>query len=254
MWLRIVDIDLDAACVHLEVAPDRSEECFARLDSFVSRCADESIYDVRLYHRRGTSRRNISRLEDFAEMKRFQPPAPSPTRSDGGGEQYSRFRSELPRRRSGSKTDRPGVRYQIGVDELERAVERLHTMTALVCASENLDPRSTLLLRLCVYELASNSVEHGTFTTDSPNIRLVLTFSESRVSVSYKDNADVFLTNSASEIDVVAERISTNSKRGLGLYMLNKICVDFEYERTGDWNITSFSLDVSRDCETATTR
>jgi anti-sigma regulatory factor (Ser/Thr protein kinase) len=254
MRLRIIDIDLDAARVHLEVAPDGSEESFSRLDSFVSRCADEGIYDVRVYHRRGTSKRDISRLVDFVEMKRFQPPAQSPTRSDNDSEQYSRFRSELRRPRPGSKTERQGLRYQICADELEHAVERLHTMTALVCASENLDPRSTLLLRLCVYELASNSVEHGTFTTDSPTICLGLTFSDDRVSVKYRDNADVFLTNSASEIDLVAERINTSSKRGLGLYMLNKICVDFEYERTDDWNITSFSLDLSRDRESVTKR
>jgi anti-sigma regulatory factor (Ser/Thr protein kinase) len=254
MWLRIVDIDLDARCVHLEVAPDRSDECFARLDLFVSRCADEGVYSVRLYYRRGTSKRNIARLKDFAEMKRFAAPVPSPIDSEGVGGRYNRFRSELPRKRRDSGSGHPRLRYQIGVDKLEGAVERLHTMTALVCASENLDPRSTLLLRLCVYELASNSVEHGTFTTDPPIISLGLTFSENRVAVRYRDNADVFLTTSESEVDLVEERINTNSKRGLGLYMLNKICGDFEYERTGDWNITSFSLDMSRDHETTTAR
>jgi len=254
MWLRIIDIDLDVPCVQLEVEPDRSEECFARLESFVSRCVDEGIYDVRLYHRRGTSKRNMARLEDFAEMKRFCPPVPSPSRSDGGRRPNNGFRSELPPGLPGVNTDRPAVRYEIGVDEREGAVERLHTMTALVCASESLDARSTLLLRLCIYELATNSIEHGTFTTESPSICLGLTFSENRVAVSYKDNADVFLTSSASEIDLLSERIKTNSKRGLGLYMLNKICVDFEYERSGEWNNTSFSLDMSRECETTTTR
>ncbi len=254
MWLRIVDIDLDAACVHLEVAPDHSEECFVRLDAFVSRCADDGIDDVRLYHHRGTSKRNVSRLADFAAMKRFAPPAPCPPSSIRYGDSGDRFRSESPRRRSGSKADRRGMRYHIDVDDMGRAVERLHIMTALVCASEDLDPRSTLLLRLCVYELASNSAEHGTFSTNSPGIRLGLTFSENRVTVTYRDNADVFLTPSAVDVDLVAERIDTSSKRGLGLYMLNKICGDFEYKRTGDWNITSFSLDMSRDCETATTR
>ena len=254
MWLRIVDIDLASGRVYLEVAPDCVDACFARLDSFVSRCADEGVYDVHLYYRDGTSKRNIARLEDFAEMKRFQPPAPSPPNSEGVGGQYNRFRSEFPRRRSASKTSRPGLRYQIGVDMLAGAVERLHTMTALVCASENLDPRSTLLLRLCVYELASNSVEHGTFSTEMPIISLGLTFSDDRVSVRYRDNADVFLTTTESDIDLVAERIRSRSKRGLGLYMLNRICGDFEYERTGDWNVTSFSLEISREHEPTTAR
>ena len=253
MWLRIVDIDLDATCVHLEVALGCSTDCLVRLESFLSRCADEGIYDIRLYHRRGMSKRDIARLEHFAELKRLQPPRLSPSHS-AGRRQNSRFRSELPPRTPARATDRQDVKYEIDVDGLGGAVETLHTMTALVCAGENLDARSTLLLRLCVYELASNSVEHGTFSTDTPNISLGLAFSRNIVTVTYQDNADVFLTTSASEIDLLSERIKTNSKRGLGLYMLNKICVDFGYERIGKRNKTSFSLDMSRERQTTTTR
>jgi len=236
------------------VAPDQSQECFARLDEFVSVCAHEGIKNVRLYHKRGTSKAGKSRLADFAEMKRLDPPTTSPPRSKGKNDDCSRFRSDTLRRRQGCESDWPPARYRFCVEHMERAVDRLHIMTALVSASEDLDSRSTLLLRLCVYELAQNTVEHGTFTAAPPMIRLELTFSGERMTVKYGDNADVFLTTSPVFVDLVEERINTNTKRGLGLYMLNKICKDFDYERSNDWNTTSFSLELNRERETATKR
>jgi anti-sigma regulatory factor (Ser/Thr protein kinase) len=254
MWLRIIDIDLDASRVDLEVAPDRSEDCFTRLDAFVSRCATEGISDVRLFYRRGTSKRNVSRLKDFAAMKRFGPPNPSLSRRDGGDGDYGCFHSERPREKRRTQAPRQPARYTIGVNDIKRGVERLHTMIALLCASENLDPRSTLQLRLCVYELVTNSIEHGRFTAKTPAICLEILFGDDRVSVNYKDNADAFMTIAAVNVDLVEARIRQRSNRGLGLYMLNKICSDFEYDRSGEWNVTSFSLTMKRERETVTKR
>jgi anti-sigma regulatory factor (Ser/Thr protein kinase) len=248
MWLRIIDIDPDASRVHLELAPDQSEECFSRLDSFISRCAEEGIVDIRLHYRRGTSKRNVMRLKDFAAMKRFQAPVPAPHRSGGRPPRPSPF--ALEHTSTVSSTGDPAVRYEIESAGTENAVELLHTTTALVCASENLDPRSTLLLRLFVYELTSNSVEHGMFATDAPAVRLCLEFSRDRVEVIYRDNAGEFLTTGAADGDLVGEQIRSNRKRGLGLYMLNKVCADLDYNRTDDWNVTSFSLGLNRGSET----
>ncbi|MGD8413817.1 MAG: ATP-binding protein [Candidatus Latescibacterota bacterium] len=250
MWLRIIDIDMDASRVHLEVVPGHDGVCFASLDAFVTRCAEEGVKDVRLYHSRRTSKANKKRLSDFASMKRLATPASTPSRTTDSIRGCFRFRADFPRRRPGGISGRPPARYRLCVEGLERAMEMLHTMTALVSASEDLDPRSTLLLRLCVYELGQNTVEHGTFTGTSPSIRLGLRFCDDMVSVEYADNADVFLPDSPENVDLVEERINSRAKRGLGLYMLNKICMDFKYERIDDWNTTSFKLDMIRECET----
>jgi anti-sigma regulatory factor (Ser/Thr protein kinase) len=253
MWLRIVDIDFDTSRVHLEVAPEESEEFFTRLDAFVSRCAAEDLDDVRLHHRRGTSKRNVTRLEDFCAMKNLRPPtAQLPRISDAGA--CVRFRSEPKRSRKVSNKQGHRIRYRVGIDRIDRAVERLNKAIALIADSEDLNPRSKLLLRLCVYELATNTIEHGTFSNAPPEICLELTFAECEVSVIYRDNADVFLTDSPASINMVEEQISTSSKRGLGLYMLNKLCPDFEYERVNDWNTSSFSLETKKEREFATKR
>ena len=131
-------------------------------------------------------------------------------------------------------------------------MNRLHTTTALICAAEELDARTTLQLRLCIYELAANTVEHGTFTGAKPAIYLELNFTSDVVRIDYRDNADIFLMSGTVAIDLVEEKINTKSKRGLGLYILNKIGSDFEYERSEKWNITTCRPDTKYERETAT--
>lgn len=257
MWLRIVDIDLDAACVHLEVAPDESDDCFSRLDAFVNKCASDGINDVRLYFRRGTSKRNLLLLKDFASMKRLRAPATfrdDPAAAGKNGRSVGRFQSEPAYGKARVTPALAPVKYRIAVDALDTAVDRLHATTSLICAAENLDARSTLQLRLCVYELATNTVEHGTFTAGNSAICLGLKFTGKGVHVDYRDNADAFLTSEPVNIDLIQEKINTSSKRGLGLYMLNKICTAFEHERSNEWNITTFRLEFNTEQETVTKR
>jgi hypothetical protein len=72
--------------------------------------------------------------------------------------------------------------------------------------------------------------------------------------VDYRDNADAFLTTATKDANLVETRIRSGGKRGLGLYMLNKICIDFDYDRADDWNVTSFTLTMNRERETVTKR
>ena len=188
-------------------------------------------------------------------MKRLR--APTPFRADPAaprtnGQHATRFLSEPAARMPLAQSVRTPVKYRIAVDNLDTAMDRLHTTTALICAAEELDARTTLQLRLCIYELAANTVEHGTFTAAKPAIYLELNFTSEVVRIDYRDNADVFLTSGTVDIDLVEEKINTNSKRGLGLYMLNKISSEFEYERSEKWNITTFRLDIKCERETVT--
>lgn len=251
MCLRIVDINFKASRVDLEVAPDKSDGCFVQLDAFVSRCRLEGLDDVRLQYRRGTSKRNITRLVDFASMKQLTPPVPSAKKNDGNNDELSCFSSKSSH---GFNTERYRVQYQIKFEGCDRTVERLNTAIALIGVSENLDPRSTLQLRLCVYELTTNTVEHGTFPTGPPTICLVVLLENERVSVTYRDNAAVFLTMGHIDVNPIQEQIRSHSKRGLGLYMLNKLCPDFDYEWTGEWNVSTFSFKISREHVTAIRR
>jgi hypothetical protein len=62
------------------------------------------------------------------------------------------------------------------------------------------------------------------------------------------------MADSVSEVDMVEEQIRSNSKRGLGLYLLNNVCDQWKYIRSGNWNLTTFSLEISRDTTPATER
>jgi hypothetical protein len=169
MCLRIVDINFESSRVDLEVAPDKSDGCFVQLDAFVSRCHLEGLDDVRLQYRRGTSKRDITRLVDFASMKQLAPPVPLAKKNDGNDDKLACFSSKWS---YGRNTERYRAEYRIKFESCGRTVERLNTAIALIGFSEDLDPRSILQLRLCVYELTTNTVEHGTFSTDTPTICL----------------------------------------------------------------------------------
>jgi anti-sigma regulatory factor (Ser/Thr protein kinase) len=211
----------------------------------------EGLDDVRLQYQRGTSKRDITRLVDFASMKQLAPPIPLAKKSDDSDDQLSCFSSKWPRDRT---TEHYRVEYQIKFEGCDRTVERLNTAIALIGISEDLDPRSTLQLRLCVYELTTNTVEHGTFPSSAPTICLGVLLENERVSVTYRDNAAVFLTTGHIGVDRIQEQIDSHSKRGLGLYLLNKLCPDFDYEWTGEWNISTFSFKISREHVTAIRR
>lgn len=159
MWLRVADIDFDAPRVHVEVSPDDADDCFVRLDAFVTRCAAEGFPDVQLHYRKGTSRRNVNRLRDFAAMKRLAPPSGRSSVPGGGATHpFPRLPSQL------ADATGDGHRYQLRIRGTEHAVDYADSAVALIGTSLDLDPKSMLQLRLCVYELATNTVEHG----DSP--------------------------------------------------------------------------------------
>ena len=242
MWLRVADIDFDAPRVHLEVSPDDTDDCFVRLDAFVTRCAAEGFPDVQLHCRKGTSRRNVDRLRDFAAMKRLAPPSGRPPVPGGGA---ARRCPRLPSQLADATGE--GHRYQLQIRGTEHAIDYLNSAVALIGTSLDLDPRCLLQLRLCVYELAVNTVEHGRFTHDLREICLQLEFAVDRVYVSYCDNAESFPTTSQQQGGLVETLINTSKKRGIGLFMLNRLSSDFEYRRDGDWNVSTFSLDVDRE-------
>jgi anti-sigma regulatory factor (Ser/Thr protein kinase) len=241
-------MDLHASRVHVEVVPDDSDDLFARLDAFVASCNAESVVDVRLHYRKGVSRHDRKRFQNYTSMKRL----PSPTvwtgkvRASGDRRGYPRFHCEsIPARRRSSRRD-SDIGYRLRVDGGLETVEHLHKAVRLIGSSLDLDARSALQLRLCVYELATNTAEHATFNTASPEICVDLVFTARHVAVVYRDNSAAFLTAGPVTDGVVEERIHTNSKRGLGLYLLNKLCTEFRYQREDDWNVTSFSLEIDR--------
>ncbi len=250
MRIRIVDINFVKSMTTLEVTADLSEASRIYLLSFVSKCRALGLKDIRLYYPPDTPENAASRLKKFCSNEHMSPPRPTPSDIDLRlAVQSGRLPQAHPCSGASFLSE-----YQVSFNDLDKVVNDLTTTVILISDTADLDPRSLFKLRLSLYELVVNTVEHGTFRVDSPEITVRLMFAEERVSVSYADNATVFMADNTSAVDMVEEQIKSSSKRGLGLYLLNNVCDDWKYKRVDDWNITTFGLEISRDTTPANER
>jgi anti-sigma B factor antagonist len=96
-----------------------------------------------------------------------------------------------------------------------------------------------------MYELAVNSIEHGTFLDAVPQIDVHLRVTSDSIRVSYKDNAILFRTSNRDDVSI-EKQIKARRKRGLGLSMIQRISTDLKFERKGKWNCTTLTLDRNR--------
>ncbi len=133
------------------------------------------------------------------------------------------------------------IEYRLRCDDLSNVLSHLVTTVLLIGSSLTLDDESVSYLRLCVYELGVNTVEHGAFRTKRPEIGMTLAVKNDCIDVTYSDNAEEFSTASTNTVDI-ADRIRRRNKRGLGLYLLQRIATGLEYERESGWNHTRFTI------------
>ena len=131
--------------------------------------------------------------------------------------------------------------YLFNFSKSEETLDTINSAINYIGKAMNLDERTSSRLKLCVYELTVNSVEHGTFETDDPTITLVISSNKTHVTICYKDNANIFLTKGHQAIDI-GNKIKTKSTRGLGLFIMNRLSQNFEYKRLGNWNVTTFKI------------
>jgi anti-sigma B factor antagonist len=173
-------------------------------------------------------------------------------RSSGapGGERLSEFlaccselgfspvviRPAAGRRRSGAKNE-----YQLAFTNLTTVLDDL-TAAILICGiAMTLDQRTLSHLRLCLYELAANTVEHASFRGATREIRVEIAAERNKIEVDYRDNAAEFSTIHEGRIDI-GDRIRGKSKRGLGLFLLGRMTMGLKYERESGWNRTRFAI------------
>lgn len=250
MLIRIVDVDFARSSVVLEVTPDHPEGPLGHIGVLASKCKALGLNNIRLYYDEETSVATARRLRDLCRNERLAPPEPTPPSLRPGASVRS---GHLPKTHA-LTTSKPVVEYQMSFGHMENAVSALTNTVMLIGESADLDPRSQFMLRLCVYELIVNTVEHGTFDVAYPEVSVRVAFTGEKVVVSYADNATVFMADETSVVDMVEEQIKSSSKRGLGLYLLNNICNNWKYERLKDWNVTTFSLDLNCDKTPVTER
>jgi anti-sigma B factor antagonist len=131
--------------------------------------------------------------------------------------------------------------YQINLNDIQHLVSFINDFTILTGHSLLLDEMTLNNLRLCIYELAMNTLEHGSFKKATPSVSLCYVTSDTRIKITYMDNGEPFITAHKAPVDI-NRNIEESRKRGLGLYILNRISEDLTYRRYGKWNVTRFTL------------
>jgi anti-sigma B factor antagonist len=135
------------------------------------------------------------------------------------------------------------VEYNLRLGNIATALDRTTTAALLIACACDLDQTTSSHLRLAMYELAVNSAEHGEFETGAPEIRIAVRVSRAAVRLYYMDNGALFVTGKQMHMDI-ADKISQRDKRGIGLYILNKLADSLEYKRLQDWNVTTLTFEA----------
>ncbi|UCG51011.1 MAG: anti-sigma factor antagonist [Candidatus Latescibacterota bacterium] len=121
---------------------------------------------------------------------------------------------------------------------------------AVLCGkSVGMSDRKVTNLRLAVYELAINSVEHAVFDCPIPMIEIQLSLGRQDIKVTYRDNARPFPTHQPRH-KCVEEKLRNGDRRGWGLLLVRRVVTNLEFERRGEWNCTDFTMSMDEQvCE-----
>ncbi len=125
-----------------------------------------------------------------------------------------------------TETLRQDFKIHAEASKLSELREQLYRL----CADERVSPPSTRLMVLAVDEAISNIIEHAKLAENDRRIMVTVEISDQRMVVVIRDRGNPF--------DPRPTRKEPNSRayprRGFGLYLIQKIVDDIEYERTSD--------------------
>jgi anti-sigma B factor antagonist len=237
MRLFVRSIDFVEKAVSVEVDRPIGPSGLERLQGLLGCCADLGFSSVELRHPARASSALHGMIEEIGRTRSLPavilageeagtPAPPDPLRAGRAAG----------RRESGER-----VEYRLVLSDLSTVIEDVSAAVLIAGIALWLDERTLARLRLCLYELTANTVEHADFHGRSPEIRIGVVAANGRVSVDYADNAEEFPTAASRAVDI-EERMRTKSKRGLGLFLLGRMASGLGYERRAGWNHTTFAI------------
>ena len=100
-------------------------------------------------------------------------------------------------------------------------------------------------VRFSVYELLSNSVEHGVGNDSNQWIQIDISRTGLKLFVSIIDKGVEFDPTKSRTFDI-SEYIESGEKRGLGLVLTRKLADTFKYERVGGYNRIFFEKSMGK--------
>jgi anti-sigma B factor antagonist len=141
--------------------------------------------------------------------------------------------------------------YNFNTSNLSVAAEEIQAVISIISEALDLDDKTYYRLKLCIYELTANSIEHGIFETKLPKISLAVRTSNKSLFVCYKDNAGEFALDAFRNINI-KEKIKAKNTRGYGLFIMNCLTRDLQVSRVKNVNQTTFTIkmpDKQKDSE-----
>lgn len=241
MHLVVRSIDFVQKAVSVEVYRSIGASDLERIAGLLGCCSDLGFSTVEIRH---PSRLSPVLAEAIGKLDpKRKPPKIALIREEEGGPaavEANRAARAVGRRDGGDK-----VEHRFAFTSLQTILDDLTAALLIAGVAMSLDQRTLGHLRLCLYELAANTVEHARFGGAPPEIRVEIAAEKNRIEVDYKDNAAEFSTILDGNIDI-GDRIKGKSKRGLGLYLLGRMTTGLRYERESGWNHTKFAISSTK--------
>ena len=237
--IHVTDIDFWHRRLTLQIDRDVPSDNGSLLEGYLAHCLRCGFSKIVLFHdtdaplHRGT----FVQLEDKYNAEIESIPRTELEMDNDGRYRTVRYTS-LDEKTSilGGDTE-----YRVYFEDFRDAIDQISEFVLLIGHSELLDAMTISRTRLGLTELLSNTVEHATFDEVDPAIEVRLSIRTDSVRMRYNDNAREFNSSESPKVDISAV-INQRKKRGLGLHLLSQMADQIEYERTDNWNVTTFTL------------
>lgn len=134
--------------------------------------------------------------------------------------------------------------YEIQVPHADASLRVLSIYTGLVLATFGPQAHDLTHLRLALYELCANILEHGRPTSRDPELGLAVQFLDGRIEGWIQDRCRNF-DPLASEVSPVVENPKVRwRRRGYGLHIVRRLLTTLSHEFDGTGNRLTFSKEI----------
>lgn len=236
MKFMITHIDFDSRCVYIEVGPQHTGKSLDTLVGLLAECRTHGFDDTRVHCETGMTNLQMVVINEMCEKYGAQIVTGDLPVHELDGRNHLWTCSDPA---AMEDPDMP-ARYCMEFLDMDNVSDRIGAAMMLIGSASRVDPTTTRHMRLCGYELATNTVEHGSSTREK-EISVTVDIFPTEIGIRYSDTADPFVTMDGRKINV-GEKIKRGEKRGLGLFILNKLAKSMTYERLDDTNVTELLL------------
>jgi anti-sigma B factor antagonist len=235
MNLHVHSINFETGRIILEISGRFTVRGYEHLGSYLKYCEQMGLSHIAVRYKSTVPEHSVLMLQDLEKQYLLEEVSPIDDAAQDAPEMCC----------GGRTSDADGAAYSIAhrfnLDDLQSALDYTNRFILLAGHAMRLDAKTLAYLRLCVYELGMNTVEHAKFASNHPAINIAIRSAADWVELCYEDNSDMFSTVVRSGVDI-EEKIRNGSKRGLGLAMLQKIAEEIDYDWDGTWNRTTMKI------------